>query len=327
MEISNRTYKNLTFSTENYRFGFNGKEADGNGEWGSSTHYDYKNRIYDPEKGRFLSVDRLTGSYPMLTPFQFASNSPIWAIDLDGLEAHIVIWNAENSFENAALTRKREIESRKDFDRDREKVYVIHASDLGKLGNQIHKVVKDAEEKGFGKTREVAFYGHFGNDGYVGEVHASEGDIMDRTNSLWDEKQIELENWEKINFNFDESNSIACFYGCQSNTFAAKFLTLSNVKFTAGIDGKAGDSEKPNTFSANWLTFFNEDIYIMDGYPIFLFNKMPDMFLDYKENPMRWNETLRDLLNNSTMTNFSTNVGLDDDGNIYGQKLDSEEKK
>src|SRR5690606_27795529 len=33
------------------------------------------------------SVDPLTRGYPMLTPYQFASNTPIVAIDLDGLEA------------------------------------------------------------------------------------------------------------------------------------------------------------------------------------------------------------------------------------------------
>jgi hypothetical protein len=33
-----------------------------------------------------LSVDPLTKSYPMLTPYQFASNRPINGIDLDGLE-------------------------------------------------------------------------------------------------------------------------------------------------------------------------------------------------------------------------------------------------
>ncbi len=38
------------------------------------------------ERGRFLSVDPLARSYPMLTPYQFASNSPIAGIDLDGLE-------------------------------------------------------------------------------------------------------------------------------------------------------------------------------------------------------------------------------------------------
>ncbi|MES2731794.1 MAG: hypothetical protein V4714_08600, partial [Bacteroidota bacterium] len=35
---------------------------------------------------RFLSVDPLTRSYPMLTPYQFAGNMPIKFIDLDGLE-------------------------------------------------------------------------------------------------------------------------------------------------------------------------------------------------------------------------------------------------
>lgn len=35
---------------------------------------------------RFLSVDPLTRSFPMLTPYQYASNTPIQAIDLDGLE-------------------------------------------------------------------------------------------------------------------------------------------------------------------------------------------------------------------------------------------------
>lgn len=47
---------------------------------------DYGNRVYDPRAGRFLGVDPLTKSYPALTPYQFASNSPIRNSDLDGLE-------------------------------------------------------------------------------------------------------------------------------------------------------------------------------------------------------------------------------------------------
>lgn len=38
---------------------------------------------------RFISVDPLTKKYPQLTPYQFASNTPIQAIDLDGLEAFV----------------------------------------------------------------------------------------------------------------------------------------------------------------------------------------------------------------------------------------------
>jgi hypothetical protein len=43
---------------------------------------------------RFLSVDPIAASYPELTPYQFASNTPIWAIDLDGLEASIAVYGA-----------------------------------------------------------------------------------------------------------------------------------------------------------------------------------------------------------------------------------------
>jgi hypothetical protein len=36
-----------------------------------------------------MSVDPLTKSFPMLTPYQYASNTPIAAIDLDGLEGRV----------------------------------------------------------------------------------------------------------------------------------------------------------------------------------------------------------------------------------------------
>jgi RHS repeat-associated protein len=78
-----------TLVDNDYRFGFNGKEGDRNGEWGSGVHYDYGFRIYNPKIGKFLSVDPLTGSYPWYTPYQFAGNKPIWAIDVDGLEEFI----------------------------------------------------------------------------------------------------------------------------------------------------------------------------------------------------------------------------------------------
>src|SRR5690606_13112590 len=74
-----------------YKYGFNGKERDDEVS-GSGNVYDYGFRIYNPRLGKFLSVDPLTASYPMLTPYQFASNMPIAAIDKDGLEAYIVVF-------------------------------------------------------------------------------------------------------------------------------------------------------------------------------------------------------------------------------------------
>lgn len=69
-------------ATTGYRYGFNGKEKDTE----SPVQYDYGFRIYDPRLVRFKSVDPLSPKYPELTPYQFASNTPIKAVDLDGLE-------------------------------------------------------------------------------------------------------------------------------------------------------------------------------------------------------------------------------------------------
>lgn len=73
-----------------YRYGFNGKELDPEGMGGGGSTYDYGFRIYNPQIARFLSVDPLSPEYPWYTPYQFAGNKPIVAIDLDGLEEHFV---------------------------------------------------------------------------------------------------------------------------------------------------------------------------------------------------------------------------------------------
>jgi RHS repeat-associated protein len=77
------------YNTGNYRHGFNGKENDR--EWGDQLIQDYGFRLYNPAIGKFLSVDPLAPSYPYYTPYQFAGNMPIVAIDLDGLEEFIVL--------------------------------------------------------------------------------------------------------------------------------------------------------------------------------------------------------------------------------------------
>ncbi len=82
MELVGRTY-----SLPKYRYGFNGKEKDDEVK-GIGAQYDYGFRIYDPRIARFLSVDPLTKKYPELTPYQFASNTPIQGVDLDGLEVY-----------------------------------------------------------------------------------------------------------------------------------------------------------------------------------------------------------------------------------------------
>jgi RHS repeat-associated protein len=71
-----------------YRYGFNGKEKDDEMKGGEGNSIDYGFRMHDPRVGRFMSVDPLTKKFAELTPYQFSSNTPIWAIDLDGMEAY-----------------------------------------------------------------------------------------------------------------------------------------------------------------------------------------------------------------------------------------------
>ncbi|WP_207428887.1 GH-E family nuclease [Pedobacter sp. SYSU D00535] len=86
-----------SFSSGGYRYGFNGKEND-NEVKGEGNQQDYGMRIYDPRLGRFLSEDPLTRKYSFLTPYQFASNSPIMGIDEDGgeLKYYNIDWVTRN---------------------------------------------------------------------------------------------------------------------------------------------------------------------------------------------------------------------------------------
>jgi RHS repeat-associated protein len=73
---------------ESYRFGFNGKENDRDLAGGAGLVFKY--RTADARIGRFFAVDPLSPEYPELTPYQVASNSPIYMIELEGLEGFII---------------------------------------------------------------------------------------------------------------------------------------------------------------------------------------------------------------------------------------------
>ena len=67
-------------------------------------------RIYNPSIGKFLSVDPLTKDYSYYSPYQFAGNSPIQAIDIDGLEKgyvqyHNVIIDEKGKYITKAATK------------------------------------------------------------------------------------------------------------------------------------------------------------------------------------------------------------------------------
>jgi RHS repeat-associated protein len=85
--------KERAFAAQEYTYGFNGQEQDGDLMDGAVV---FKYRIHDPRIGKFLSVDPLTTEYPYYTPYQFAGNEVISSIDVEGAEPQNVIHEGES---------------------------------------------------------------------------------------------------------------------------------------------------------------------------------------------------------------------------------------
>lgn len=57
------------------------------------------NKVHAQTTSRFLSIDPLARNFPFLTPYQYADNTPIQAIDLDGLESFKINDNSVTYFD------------------------------------------------------------------------------------------------------------------------------------------------------------------------------------------------------------------------------------
>lgn len=68
-----------------YRFGFNGHEND-NEVKGTGNHLSFGDYGYDTRLGRRWNIDPKTKKFPDVSPYSFASNSPILFVDKDGKE-------------------------------------------------------------------------------------------------------------------------------------------------------------------------------------------------------------------------------------------------
>ena len=70
-----------SYNKTDYRYDFNGKPTDYEIGW-----QDYGMRMYDARVGRFSSPDPLESKFAFYSPYHFAGNKPIVAVDLDGRE-------------------------------------------------------------------------------------------------------------------------------------------------------------------------------------------------------------------------------------------------
>ncbi len=152
------------FSAPSYRYAFNGKEKDDEIE-GAGDSYDYGKRIYEARLGRFMTVDGLNKKYPESSVYLYASNTPISAIDIDGLEARASIYGAgiARDPETYELTEKNHQGGfKKESERDVEwkmanKAYEGHTNE--KLLTTLKKLTKEE-----GNIEYLSIYSHSLND-------------------------------------------------------------------------------------------------------------------------------------------------------------------
>jgi RHS repeat-associated protein len=83
-----------TFSSESYRYGFQGQEKDDEIK-GDGNSINYKYRVHDPRIGKFLSIDPLYKKYPFYSPYAFSGNRVIDAVEQEGLQPERVTETAE----------------------------------------------------------------------------------------------------------------------------------------------------------------------------------------------------------------------------------------
>lgn len=244
-----------TSNSKEYRYGFNGKEKDEDGEFGSLTHYDYGFRIYNPGIGRFLSVDPLTQSYPWYTPYQFASDSPIANIDLDGLEATLAIYGIGKNKGDSPQFKK-------DADYD-VKMKASTSSHKIVTGQKLIELLRN-ETKHEGSIGRIAIFSHSTPHGiYLDDTPGNYGGILRSVYKGLNKKKgykntiivsdlVQEIKSKKIKF---EKNSIVIFTGCNTASkednygvikgkpIAKNFTMLTGIKSIGAVGGTMPDND------------------------------------------------------------------------------------
>ena len=294
--------RNNSFST-NYLF--NAKELDN-----ETGLYYYGARYLDPTGAMWLSVDPVF--HAGTSPYAYCLGNPVKLVDPDGrdedetsngLRIILLLSNAADH-EDAALTRQEEI--KKSYPKD--KVIFIDDFNLENLKGNIEKNVEQAKKEGYDVTKEFSVFGHMGKDGpkgYFPENSTSPLHLYNRTGDIYDKGQMTLEGWKSIDYNFDPNNSIAAFYGCHSTEFAKAFMEVTNVKYTAGLEGQAGGTyDITGVFNNTTLNIFisrpfGRNVYMRtqgEGYvlPVIQFERGKRGYdTNYQEFPTYNNATVR----------------------------------
>lgn len=92
-----------TYSSDKYRFGFNGKEKDDELK-GEGNSYDFDARIYDSRLGKWLSCDPKTMVQPSWSSYKAFLDNPILYVDPDGETEYVTIITMNEQTGNTYIT-------------------------------------------------------------------------------------------------------------------------------------------------------------------------------------------------------------------------------
>jgi RHS repeat-associated protein len=90
--------KERSWSSSNYRFGFNGQEKDDEVK-GEGNSVDFGARIYDSRSGKWMSLDPLMRKYPGYSAYSYCIDNPIFYVDPDGRDIDIGNIKGKNGYE------------------------------------------------------------------------------------------------------------------------------------------------------------------------------------------------------------------------------------
>ena len=170
----------------------------------------------------------MSDKYPGVSPYAYCANNPVKLVDPNGEEIYLLFYtDNEKCFKASAETRKYNIEHSESFDPQKDKVFLFAISDLADVESKVNQTINQYSEQ-YGKTKEFGIWSHAGLDGPCGSS-ATSGEF-----SLYG-KQMSLEGWGNINFNWSDVGAAATFYGCNTgysnrskNSFAQRISQLDN---------------------------------------------------------------------------------------------------
>lgn len=264
--------------SKEYRYGFNGKEKDDELK-GIGNSYDFGARMLDPRLGRWFRPDRMESKYPNFSPYNFAINSPLRVVDPDGNDIYILYYTTGNNrgdemFRASALTRKKDIESGKNFDPSKDIVIVMSVKDLASIKEDVSGIVKQYSPN-YGQTQEFSVWSHAGTDGPTGTVSTSSNQL--------DGKQMSLNGWSEIDFNWKNNGKGAKtnFFGCRTG------VNIEETRIVGYHPNKYGAKAIPEYLTT--VTSFSTEISKLPNFENVTIggqtsSAFPSQFTDYRLN-------------------------------------------